>query len=208
MRYWFLSWFFRIYSYTWRFSRIDLNSPNNLLSSGGIVICWHGDLFPLLMRHRNQNIVPLVSLSRDGDLLVRVLSHLGYSCIRGSSSVGGEEALLAAKEAISTGKIVAFAVDGPKGPPFQMKAGALRLARMLHCGILGMAVAAYPCKYFASWDRFLLPMPFAKVRLQYLVFNDTDVQKGSFMEQRNEIQQKLRNLSHDLGRLLDDSVLP
>lgn len=203
MWYWFLSLMCRLYAYTWRVSTQEKNPVGDRLSAGGIIICWHGDLFPLLMTHRNQNIVPIVSRSSDGELLTRLLSRLGYECIRGSSSVGGKEAFAAAQKVVAQGSIVAFAVDGPKGPPFQLKAGAVGLARLLHCGLLAMAVTASPCKYFASWDKFILPWPFAKVRLRYLYLTEESMQSGQFEQKRLEVEKQLRNLSLGSGRLLD-----
>jgi lysophospholipid acyltransferase (LPLAT)-like uncharacterized protein len=72
----------------------------------------------------------LVSASRDGAMMTRVLELFGVEPARGSSSRRGAQALLELAEWTARGYDVAFAPDGPRGPAYQMKPGIVALAQM------------------------------------------------------------------------------
>ena len=107
--------------------------------------------------------------SRDGAVIAEVLQRLGYAVIRGSSSRGGAEALLAAGRALREGGRPAFAVDGPRGPAGHVAPGAEAVAvragvPVVHGWVEGTALR------LRTWDRFRIPLPFARVRVRYGVW--------------------------------------
>jgi hypothetical protein len=134
-----------------------------------IFALWHDELFPLTYLHRNEGVVAVVSSSKDGEILARVMERLGFGTVRGSSSRKGLKALLAAlKEVRTKGRHVVLTVDGPRGPRHQAKPGAVFLASKAGVPILPVRVRISRAKIFEkAWDRFQLPLPFARCEAIY-----------------------------------------
>lgn len=105
-----------------------------------------------------------VSQSRDGSLVASTLEALGYAePARGSSSRGGSAAFLALLRQLELGTTVAVLVDGPRGPAGIAKPGIAALARHCATPIQPLAFSARPALRLSSWDRSLVPLPFARV---------------------------------------------
>lgn len=132
-----------------------------------ILVLWHGRLLPLTYYHRNQDITALVSRSRDGEYIARLLHRWGYRTVRGSSSRGGGQALRQLVREGRSGRTLAFTPDGPRGPRQRMKPGALVAARLTGMPVVPLAAGTDRAWWIESWDRFLVPKPFAQVRVAY-----------------------------------------
>ncbi|HEX2165599.1 MAG TPA: lysophospholipid acyltransferase family protein, partial [Longimicrobiales bacterium] len=132
-----------------------------------IFALWHGRLLPLGFVHRGQNIVCLASRSSDGEYITRVLQHWGLGVVRGSSSSGGDRAFRELIRVVRAGRSVAVTPDGPRGPRERMKPGVLQLAQLTGVPIVPLAAAASRSWWFVSWDRFLIPQPFARLHVEY-----------------------------------------
>ncbi len=105
-----------------------------------------------------------VSRSRDGSLVSATLRALGYADpARGSSSRGGATALRGLLGQLERGTTVAVLVDGPRGPAGVAKPGIAALARHSASVVQPVALAARPALHLRSWDRSLVPLPFARV---------------------------------------------
>lgn len=128
---------------------------------------WHGRLLPLMYHHRNQGVVGLVSRSTDGAYITRVLERMGFETARGSSSRGGTEALRDLVRLAKSGKSLAITPDGPRGPFQKLKPGALVAAQLSGGMILPVTAGASDAWYPGRWDRFLVPRPFARIRVVY-----------------------------------------
>ena len=113
------------------------------------------------------NIAAIVSQSKDGDLGAFLLNKLGFISVRGSSSRGGIKALLETKNYIDKGYDTAIAVDGPRGPRFDVKSGAIYLAKLSDQIILPVIFKTGIYKTFNSWDRFIVPLPFTHITAIY-----------------------------------------
>ncbi len=141
------------------------------LDSGGerLVFClWHDELFPLMAMQRQLDVITLVSPSRDGEWLAVVLQKLGLRTARGSSGRGGAGALLNMAQLMRKEHVHAcITVDGPKGPRHQAKEGALALARNAGAWVVPVRIFMHPALKFHSWDRFQVPLPFARVIIAY-----------------------------------------
>jgi lysophospholipid acyltransferase (LPLAT)-like uncharacterized protein len=134
-----------------------------------IYIVWHGRILlvpwlnaRLRRSHRARCPVVLTSLSRDGDLLARYVRSFGLSVVRGSSSRGGDVGLRELIEAVRRGLDVAIVPDGPRGPSERLQPGVVMLAASTGAPVVPLAVGARPCRRLRSWDRFLVPWPFAR----------------------------------------------
>lgn len=132
-----------------------------------LLACWHGEMLPLLWYHRNQGIALLVSEHRDGELIARVAASLGFTAVRGSTSRGGGRALLGLVRELRDGRDVAVTPDGPRGPRGEFSPGALVAAQRAGVPVLPVVAAADRAWRLSSWDRFLIPRPFARVAIAY-----------------------------------------
>jgi lysophospholipid acyltransferase (LPLAT)-like uncharacterized protein len=128
---------------------------------------WHGRMLPAAFYHRHRGLAALISLSADGEYIARVVSRWGYIPVRGSSSRRGEAGLRELVAQARAGRSIVFTPDGPRGPFQTMKPGALRAARETGLPIVPVSAAADRGWWFGTWDRFLVPKPFAAVRVAY-----------------------------------------
>lgn len=154
---------------TWRFEIRNGKAIESLRDQRRpfIFSLWHGQLLPLLWHHRDQQIAVVISEHRDGELVARLAQSLGYRLIRGSSTRGGERALLSLVRDLREGREAAVTPDGPKGPAFKYAPGALIAAQRSGAAILPIAAHASSAWRLRSWDSFLVPKPFAKVTVAY-----------------------------------------
>ncbi|HYF02020.1 MAG TPA: lysophospholipid acyltransferase family protein, partial [Patescibacteria group bacterium] len=132
-----------------------------------IVAFWHGGMLPVWQFFNKQNAVGVTSLSKDGDMLAKLLKIWGFHLIRGSSSRGGDEVL---KEMTSAAEnaLVLITPDGPRGPRQEMKAGAVIAAQRANAALVLCGVKIQSKKVLSrSWDLFEIPLPFSKVELRF-----------------------------------------
>jgi lysophospholipid acyltransferase (LPLAT)-like uncharacterized protein len=109
----------------------------------------------------------LISRSFDGELTTRTVERLGFLTARGSSTRSGGAGLLALAKAIERGNPAVFTADGPSGPVYKVKPGAVKLAQLTGYSI-GIFYA-HPQKAWIlrSWDRFMIPKPFSRVAISW-----------------------------------------
>jgi lysophospholipid acyltransferase (LPLAT)-like uncharacterized protein len=130
---------------------------------------WHNRLFiaaEVYRRNRSRGICGLVSASRDGAWLAAFLSLLGIQAVRGSSSRLGREAAVGLAEALRAGKDVAITPDGPRGPCYNFRPGALVLAQRTGAPMILFGADYLSAWRLGSWDRFYLPKPFSTIRMR------------------------------------------
>ena len=130
---------------------------------------WHNRLliFPLVLRrffpHRHG--AALISASRDGDLLADAVQRFGYDVVRGSSSRLGASAILQLGEVLTSHGDVVITPDGPRGPVYELGPGIIFLAQKTGAPVLPINLEYSGCWRIKSWDRFIVPRPFAKVHV-------------------------------------------
>jgi lysophospholipid acyltransferase (LPLAT)-like uncharacterized protein len=130
---------------------------------------WHNRLliFPLVLRRffPNRPGAALISASRDGDLLTDAIHRFGYDVIRGSSSRLGASAILQLTQMLASGRDVVITPDGPRGPAYELGPGIVFLAQKSGATVLPMNLEYSGSWRLGSWDRFIIPKPFSKVRV-------------------------------------------
>jgi len=130
---------------------------------------WHNRLliFPMVLRRffPNRAGAALISASRDGDLLTDAIHRFGYDVIRGSSSRMGTSAILQLTQMLASGRDVVITPDGPRGPAYELGPGIVFLAQKSGASVLPMNLEYSGCWRLGSWDRFIIPRPFSKVRV-------------------------------------------
>lgn len=129
-----------------------------------IYVFWHRCILPIAWFARDRGFGVLVSQHFDGELISQVAERLGYKLFRGSSTRGGQDALLAMTAALGRGQPIALTVDGPRGPRFQAKGGAIRLAQATGAPIFALHASPRQAWTMRSWDLLQVPKPFTRLR--------------------------------------------
>lgn len=137
---------------------------------GAILACFHQQFFNLQSYFNYKKVLLLVSRSRDGELIHAAAEFFGIKIIRGSSKKMGKEALEVMKDYLNQHRdwSACFSVDGPKGPIFQAKPGAVILSQETNKPIIPMW--GKPDRYWQfmkSWDQMMIPKPFAKIDIYF-----------------------------------------
>lgn len=130
---------------------------------------WHGDELVLLYLIGKYRVTTIASQSKDGELMNTVLHLQGATSTRGSSTRGAVGALKGLIRKIRDEKRnSSFAVDGPKGPIYQVKPGVFEVSRMLQAPIYPVGVAVDRAwRFEKSWNKTYLPKPFARVLIEW-----------------------------------------
>jgi lysophospholipid acyltransferase (LPLAT)-like uncharacterized protein len=184
---------------TWRFRVVNGGPVDDLRGKRGFIFAlWHGHLLPLLWYHREEGVAVLISEHRDGELVARTATSLGFRLIRGSTTRGAGRALISLGRELAAGREVAITPDGPKGPPRKFAPGALVAAQRTDSFIVPVAASADRAWHLKSWDRFMIPKPFAKVTVAY--GSPTKVRRGTPRE-AVEDSERFENLMNDTVRM-------
>ena len=130
---------------------------------------WHNRLliFPVVLRRffQERHGAALISASRDGDLLADAVQRFGYDVVRGSSSRLGASAIRQLTEVLASGGDVVITPDGPLGPAYELGPGIIFLAQKTGAPVVPLNMEYSSCWRMKSWDRFIVPRPFSKVRV-------------------------------------------
>lgn len=163
----------------WRVDGLEGAEAHWARKGGIIVAAWHETILVLptgwtrWMRHWRGRTGPgamLISLSPDAEPVARAIRHLGLEAIRGSKAnkrkkdknKGGQRALVEALKLLRSGGALCITPDGPTGPARQVGDGAILLAQRSGAPLLPYALAVPSARRLKTWDRFMLPMPFAR----------------------------------------------
>ncbi len=136
-----------------------------------ILVVWHHQLFLASWLiwsfgvRRGLPVLVLISRSRDGTLGTEVGRLLGAEVARGSTSRGGGAALRQLVRALAAGRTVLVIPDGPRGPAGELKPGVVALAELGRVPVLPLGMAVDRGWRLRSWDRMVIPKPFARLRV-------------------------------------------
>jgi lysophospholipid acyltransferase (LPLAT)-like uncharacterized protein len=169
-------WPFGMVLRLWGMSLRFQESPEDLLNytkndEPVSMVLWHNRLFlaaEIFRRYRHPRpMYALVSPSQDGAWLTAFFSLIGLRAVRGSSSNLGREAASALVSALRAGNDLGITPDGPRGPRYVFKPGALIVARRTKTPLLLIGADFESAwRFNKAWDRFYLPKPFSKVRMR------------------------------------------
>jgi len=190
-----------IRAYSWTFSIKVENEGDwleHLENGGTVLICiWHQQFFPAIRyfkKYEKYNPGLMISRSKDGEVIARVAKMSGWHPVRGSSSRGGSEALHGMIDRLKTSRLSGHVVDGPRGPAGIVKAGVIRMAHTTDAMIVPFYTSADRAWYMNSWDKFVLPKPFAKVTLRFgeMIKFDPSKNNEDFEKQRLHLEKIMR----------------
>jgi lysophospholipid acyltransferase (LPLAT)-like uncharacterized protein len=187
----FLYRFIRAYSWTFRLTVENEEAWMDYLKGGGTVLlcAWHQQFFSAIYHFKtyaHQNPSLMISQSNDGEIIAAIANKSGWKTVRGSSSKDGIESLRAMINNLKWYRLAGHIVDGPRGPAGVIKAGVISLAAATNAVIVPFYTSSDQAWYFNSWDRFMLPKPFARVTLRFgaMINFHTEHHEMAFEERR------------------------
>ena len=175
-------------------------------SAPRIYALWHGRMIPaLLALARIGETAPLVAMvddSPDGALQAQVLAAFGVESLR--SCEGGPKALLGLAREIRNGRSAVIAVDGPVGPAFCARSGAVALSAITCAPLVPVGVSCQRQVIVpGTWDRMVLPLPGTiRLRLGGALDPPTDRSLPQRSARLEDLQNCLAALNHTLPRSL------
>lgn len=168
-----------------------------------ILALWHGRILPATLYWRERGIVAMTSQNFDGEWIARLMSRFGFRAARGSTSRGASRALVQLRRELRAGHATAFTVDGPRGPARIAQPGAVWLAGATGHPVLPFHIEASRYWSAGSWDRGMIPKPFAKVAIAigepFLVPN---VEAETVERSRMDLMERLASLQRTCESLL------
>jgi len=187
---------------TWRFEVLaeDGVTPafHGFSPSREIYCFWHQCVLACAFYYRSTHATILISQSFDGELITRTLECFGYRAVRGSSSRGGREGLLALRRTLDQGTPAIFTADGPRGPIYQSKAGPIKLAQISQAPIGCFHLEPERAWTMRSWDRFQIPKPFTRIAVSWGHWNRVreDADETTQHHLRLELDNSLNRARH------------
>jgi lysophospholipid acyltransferase (LPLAT)-like uncharacterized protein len=189
---------------TARFEVIGWENHDRAESNGGlpIYVFWHDRIFLTTYWWRKRRIVVMTSRSFDGEYIARFIQRFGYGAVRGSSTRGGVGAIVEMARLMRAGCTTAFTIDGPKGPAYVAKMGAVLLAKKSGHPIVPVTMALARFWKAPSWDSFQIPKPFTRARVYVAppIYVPADADEEVLNSKRDELQ----NTLDDLNRQTDE----
>lgn len=178
-----------------------------LLERPVIFAIWHNRLALSLVLYRryvqrtrpHRRMAAMVSASRDGGMLARVLELFGVAPVRGSSSRRGPQAMLEMTSWAERGYDLALTPDGPRGPRYVVQEGVVAAAQLTGYPILPVSYRL-DWKYQAgSWDRFQIPLPGSRcvVRFGDLIQVPRAADDPEREQLRRLVEERLRAITVD-----------
>lgn len=143
-----------------------VQDPKPDFKTNAILAFFHQDELCMLPYFINKKISILVSLSKDGQIMTEATKRMGFIPVRGSSSRGAVSGLIASIKKVREGYTNAIAVDGPKGPIYKVKEGAVAISNKTQRPIIPLR--SYPSKaktFHKAWNQAQLAYPFSTIRI-------------------------------------------
>jgi lysophospholipid acyltransferase (LPLAT)-like uncharacterized protein len=160
----FAAFLIKLIHLTIRWEKDDLNSLH--LDGPAIFVFWHGRQLMLapLYADRKQPFpfAMLISTHADGQLISKAVSWFGINAVYGSSSQGGPEAFQSMISMLDDGACVGITPDGPRGPKYVAKKGAIKLASITGKKIIPLTYSVEKFWRIKSWDEMIVPKPFSR----------------------------------------------
>jgi hypothetical protein len=181
------------------------NVATHMESRRFIAAIWHSRILIFSYLYKGWKASILVSQSKDGEIIARILQNQGFETVRGSTTRGGRQALGELIRRVRSGRAAVIIPDGPQGPRFRVQHGIIALARQTGIPIIPMTYSAKKAKIFASWDRFMLPVPFTRCRVIYgnPVFVPDRADAAAFEQCRIELENELQRITTEADRAVE-----
>jgi lysophospholipid acyltransferase (LPLAT)-like uncharacterized protein len=176
---------------------LRVRAVNFPVDQSKMVFCgWHGRSLVFANYFRNRNYWVIISTSRDGDMQNAIFTRLGFRTIRGSTGRGGARAAIESIRALREGGTMAITPDGPRGPSGVVQGGVTLMALKSGAKLIPVGISAKPRCLVRSWDRYMVPLPFARA---LLIFGEPlEVPSDATEEQVEQARLQLQSEIHRL----------
>ena len=150
----------------------------------------------------------LVSASVDGEVPERIARAWGAEVIRGSANQSGALALRDMQRMMKNGYSIVTTADGPRGPKYEFKMGAILMARIAGVPIIPVGCAADRAWYLDRWDDFMVPKPFARVVLAIGAPYDipSNAPLDNLEPHRLAVQEAVMSLMRESEQVLQEAI--
>ena len=147
----------------------------------------------------DRRMAAIVSASKDGALVARVLELFRAEPVRGSSSRRGPQALRELVSQAERGLDLAITPDGPRGPCYRVQDGVIAMAQLTGMPIIPASYAIHPKRRLRSWDRFQIPLPFARwhLQLEEPLQVPREAGEGEREALRAELERRMQRITRD-----------
>jgi lysophospholipid acyltransferase (LPLAT)-like uncharacterized protein len=193
-----LSWLIKVWFATCRVTVHDVQYREQCREHDNPVIAtfWHYAILYNLYHMRKKTGVAMVSASKDGEYIARLVSFFGYAAVRGSRNRKGMQAMKEMMKFVSEGRHAAIVADGSQGPPQVVQAGSILLASRTESPILPLLWSASHYYAINSWDRMVIPKPFSRVDLFYgePIVVPKDLKAEGLEEYRLQLERNLNGI--------------
>jgi lysophospholipid acyltransferase (LPLAT)-like uncharacterized protein len=169
-----------------------------------IISFWHACIVPATYLFRNVGIRVMSSNSYDGEYMGRIIRKFGFVAVKGSSSRNAVRALLGLRRALQQGWAVAFSIDGPRGPRYEVKPGPVALARSSGVPLTMFHIAVEKAWVLNTWDRLIIPKPFSRVLMRFGKL--VPVSPEASEEDLERYQQELQDSLDRVREFAEDNV--
>lgn len=166
---------------------------------------WHECLILSSWHFRYNPSFIMVSPSKDGDIIAHYLALYGHKPVRASANKGGARALIAmARDMKDENMPAAVVADGSRGPALIAQKGPLFLAREAQAPLFPVAIAAKPCVRMGSWDKTIVPFPFARVSIviEEPILIPQSAKAEEMENYRKKLEEALNNASKKAQKVL------
>jgi len=168
-------------------------APGSLEARPFVYSFWHTCMIPAMYLWRDLKIRVMSSDSFDGEYTGRIMMKFGFVKIRGSSSKFAVRAVLGMRRELENGWVVAFTLDGPRGPRYVVKPGPVLLARATGVPMVVFHIALTDAWVLNTWDRLMIPKPFSRalMRVSSCIAVPTDADDAQRERSMQELQASL-----------------
>lgn len=168
-------------------------------SKPAIFAIYHGRMVGLPGLRPKSKMTILISNSRDGEIIARALTEIGFSTARGSPAHGGVRGALEMKTAARANSRLAMMVDGPRGPRYEVKPGLVRLAEITGLPIIPFVSHTRQNYWMDSWDNFMAPWWCTPMVCIY--GHPIDIPKGISQEESDSLTELLQSRMDEMRRM-------
>jgi lysophospholipid acyltransferase (LPLAT)-like uncharacterized protein len=158
-------WLVRLLGPTLRVEMVGIQNAVQIRDNGepAIGAFWHRCIFSAMWIWRQRGIVVMNTVNFDGQWMRRAIERLGFGTAQGSSTRGAIQGLVSMAKHLEEGRHVALTIDGPRGPRYVAKPGAVILARRTGKPVSAFHVGLQRAHTFKkAWDLFQIPHPFSR----------------------------------------------
>ena len=168
-----------------------------------VYVVWHGRQFMLVSQLPKKHVTVMSSTSRDGRLQAAILRKFGFDIVFGSSRRSAVKALVGVVKRMNGGWDAAMAVDGPTGPIYQVKPGALFLAKKCGACLIPLGYSTRKGIVMKAWDRYLLPLPFSRTVFLYgkPIYPSVHMGRETMDRENSELKTVLDRMMNEADRI-------